>query len=98
MSHLSPNSQPLLPQNQIRPLPNLSIQPLRTVVEILRMPVKLVSIRLPRPLRHIINQLLADTASPGLRVYEQVMQVKVRLDAGRRVVRVVVCETDDFAV
>lgn len=92
------NSQPLLPQNQIRPLTNLSIQPLGAVVEILRMPIKLVSVRLPRPIRNKINQLFADAASPGLGIYEEVVQVEVGLNARRRIVWVVVCEADDFAV
>lgn len=84
-----PTLQVLLPQHEIRSLANLSIQALRAIVEILRMPVKLIRIRLPRPLRDKVDQLLADTARPARGLHEKVVQIEVGLSRGGRRVRIV---------
>lgn len=96
--NLARSFQLLLPQNQIRPLPNLSIQPLCPIVEILRMPIKLIRPFLLRLLRHKINQLLPNPARPTGWVDEQIVQVKIGLCRRRGRVRVVVGESDGFAV
>lgn len=70
----------------------------RFAVAHLSVPVKLVSASLSCLIRNEVNELLASAASPGRRVYKQIVEVKVRSGACCRRVWVVGCKANGLRI
>ena len=80
-------SRPVIP-NKIRPLPNLSVQQLRSMIEILRMPIHRLDPFLISFSIHVLDQFPSNTSVTTLRIDEQVIEIDDIFDASGKGMRV----------
>ena len=89
-------SRPVIP-DKIGPLPNLRVQELRSMIEILRMPIHRFDPLLISFSIHILNQFPSHAAVATVRVHEQVVEIDDIFDAPSKRMRVPSNECDDFS-